>query len=62
MKITSEKHTNKLKANKTVISSQVLNNNNNKIIPTVDQWNLQEIIIKNNTCSSWMPKITKKLN
>ena len=37
MKITSEKHTNKLKANKTVISSQVLNNNNNKIIPTVDQ-------------------------
>lgn len=37
MKITSEKHTNKLKANeKTVISSQALNNNNNKIIPTVD--------------------------
>jgi len=36
MKITSEKHTNKLKANeKTVISSQALNNNN-KIIPTVD--------------------------
>ena len=37
MKITSEKHTNKLKANVTVISSQVSNNNSNKIIPTVDQ-------------------------
>ena len=36
-KVTSEKHTNKLKANeKTVVSSQALNNNSNKIIPTVD--------------------------
>ena len=32
------------------------------LFSTVDEKNLQEIVIKNSTYSNWTPKITEKLN